>query len=137
MKDIQHAEPQLSFMKDIQRKELFRSLAFIKAIGCQYLVITPDGERFSVLNQELAHLLEAKPRVERRALKHPYGEVSSFYRQYINLDCEIGDVQEIPFGRFAPESIRSGVCSYLSKKWGTDTYSTNITPNRVEVLRIA
>lgn len=118
-------------MKDIQIKELQRAIKFIDALGCNYKIITPQGEEFGTL--------ETKPAKDRKRapLRYPYGEIAKFYRPQLNLQAEIGDVQEIALGKFTGEEIRRGVCSLLSKEWGVDTYTTNISDSAVEVLRIA
>ena len=118
-------------MKEIQVRELHRAIKFIEALGCEFKVITPEGEEFGVL--------EVKPvKDKKRApLRYAYGEIAKFYRPQINLQAEIGDVQEIVCGKFTVEDIRGGVCSILSKEWGKDTYTTSTTEHSVEVLRIA
>lgn len=119
-------------MKDIQTRELQRAIKFIEAIGCDYAVVTPDGETYS----SGLEVVEAKERT-RAPLRYAYGEIAKFYKPQINIAAEIGEVQEIVLGKFTAEDIRGGVCSFLSREWGKDTYTTNITEHCVEVLRIA
>jgi hypothetical protein len=118
-------------MKDIQLKELQRAIKFIDALGCSFKIITPDGEEFGVLE------VKATKDRKRAPLRYAYGEIAKFYKPQLNLAAEIGDVQEVAIGKFSCEDIRSGVCSVLSKEWGKDTYTTNMTGVSVEVLRIA
>ena len=94
-------------------------------------IITPEGEEFGTL--------ETKPPKDRKRapLRYPFGEIAKFYKPQLNLQAEIGDVQEIALGKFSAEDIRSGVCSVLSKEWGNDTYTPSITDTSVEVLRVA
>lgn len=116
-------------MKDIQIRELQRAIKFIDSLGCAYKIITPEGEEHGTL--------EVKAKPNRRALRYPYGELVKFYRPQLNLNAEIGEVQEVAVGRYSPDDIRRGVCSLLSKEWGNDTYTTSVTANTVEVLRTA
>jgi hypothetical protein len=118
-------------MKDIQLKEFQRAVKFIDALGCTYKIITPEGEEFGTL--------EVKPIKDRKRapLRYPYGEISKFYKPQLNLQAEIGEVQEIAIGKFTAEDIRSGVSSMLSREWGVDTYTTNINDSAVEILRTA
>ena len=118
-------------MKDIQVKELQRAVKFIDALGCTYKIITPEGEEFGTL--------EVKPTKDRKRapLRYPYGEISKFYKPQLNLQAEIGEVQEIAIGKFTAEDIRNGVSSMLSREWGVDTYTTNINNSAVEILRTA
>ena len=114
-------------MKDLQRKELNRVLMFIDSIGCKYKIITDDGEEFGTL--EVAPIKKKKP------LTYAYGEISNWYRPYVDLTAGVGIVQEIPLGKFEAETIRGGLCSWLSKQWGKDTYITSITDTHVELMR--
>ena len=114
-------------MKDIQRKEFTRVLKFIESIGCTYKIIADDGEEFGEL--------EVMSSRSRAPLKYAYGEISNWYKPYVNLKAGVGVVQEIPFGKFEPETIRGGLCSWLTKEWGKDTYLTAITDTHVELMR--
>lgn len=116
-------------MKEIQVRELQRAIKFIDALGCTYKIISPEGEEFGTL--------EVKPQSKKRPLRYPYGELVNFYRPQVRLDAAIGDVQEVAFGKYAPDDIRSGVCSLLSKEWGNGTYTTSITNTSIEVMRTA
>jgi len=118
-------------MKDIQMRELQRAVKFIEALGCEFKVITPEGEEFGTL--EVKNLKNKT----RAPLRYAYGEIAKFYKPQLNLQAEIGDVQEIAVGKFTSEDIRGGICSLLTKEWGKDSYTTSISEHSVEVLRIA
>ena len=118
-------------MKEIQMRELQRAVKFIEALGCDFKVITPEGDEFGTLEVKIAKNKTRAP------LRSAYGEIAKFYRPQVNLQAEIGDVQEIAAGKFTAEDIRSGVCSMLTKEWGKDSYTTIINEHSVEVLRIA
>ena len=116
-------------MKDIQLKELARCIKFIEATDCKYKIITPDGQEFGQL--------EVMVKMTRRPLKYPFGSVAKHYKQQLNLNLPVGDVQEIACGEYPPEMIRGGLASMLSVKWGKDTYATATKGNVVEILRTA
>ena len=116
-------------MKEIQLKELHKMVNYMTAIGCTFKVITPDGQEFGTL-EVVVH----KPRT-RGPLRHKFGAIAEWYKPQIDLDIEIGEVQTIKFGEFSPEEIRSGICSLLSKRWGKETYTTNVLADAIEVLR--
>lgn len=118
-------------MKEIQMRELQRAVKFIEALGCEFKVITPEGDEFGTLEVKVAKNKTRAP------LRYAYGEIARFYKPQLNLQSEIGDVQEIAVGKFTPEDIRSGVCSVLTKEWGKDSYTTSVNDHSVEVLRIA
>lgn len=114
-------------MKEIQLKELARCIKFIEAVGCQYKIVTDDGQEFGNL--------ETKPVRTRRPTKYPYGTLSNHIRQHLKLDVEVGNVQEVPVDEYDPAILRSGVCAILTKTWGLDTYITNKKETHIEILR--
>ena len=119
-------------MKDIQKRELTRAIDLIKALGCTYKVITPDGEAFGELE-----VVTKKPKAERAPRKDPYGAVVAYSREKLDMNAAVGVVQEVPCGAFDAESLRSSLCNVLTKAWGKDTYTTAAHHNKVEVMRIA
>ena len=114
-------------MKDLQRKELNRVLMFIDSIGCKYKIITDDSEEFGTL--ELAPIRKKKPSI------YVHGEISRWYRPHVDLDVGVGIVQEVPLGKYPAETIRGGMCSWLTKEWGKETYVTSLTDTHVELMR--
>jgi hypothetical protein len=114
-------------MKDIQRKEFSRVLKFVESLGCSYKIITDEGEEFGTL--------EVAPVKTRRPLVYKYGEIANWYRPFVDLNAGIGVVQEIPCGKFTSETVRSGLCSWLTREWGKETYVTSITDTHVELMR--
>ena len=120
-------------MKEIQLKELMRSIRFIEGVGCKFKIIAPDGLEYGDL--------EVKPIKggKRAAHKHPRGEVRGFYAPQINLGAPVGSVQVVQIGDYEAEDIRSGLCSYLSTTWGKKTYTTchGKDGKSIEVLRIS
>ena len=119
-------------MKEIQKRELARAIDLIKALGCTYKVITPDGEVFGDLQG-----VEARTRKVRSALKHPYGTITAHIKKFIDMNAPIGTVQEIPCAGFDPESVRATLCPTLTRVWGHKTYTTATHTDKVEVMRTA
>ena len=117
-------------MKDIQKRELIRSIKLIQSLGCSYRIITPDGDSFGELQ-----IVEPKVRKSRRTRKYPYGVLSEHVKKHVNLDIAIGEVQEIPCEDFDLEMLRASACAIFTWTWGTDTYTTAGRGDRIEVLR--
>lgn len=116
-------------MKEIQMKELQRAINYMTAIGCNFKVITPEGEEFGTLEVVVHKSRNRKP------LRYEFGAISRWYRPQIDLDAPVGSVQTLTCGEFSPEDIRSGACSLLTKQWGKDTYITSVNGDLIEVLR--
>jgi hypothetical protein len=119
-------------MKEIQARELQRVIKFIEGLGCLYAIVTPDEEVFT----NGLEVTEPKDRV-RQPAAFPRGEVRAFYVPQIQINAEVGSVQEIAFGKYGAERVRTGVCNYLTEQWGPDTYTTRVNEHCVEVLRTA
>jgi len=120
-------------MKEIQLKELTRSIKFIEGIGCKFKIIDPDGNEYGELE-----VVTPKQRKRRAPNRFPYGELREFYGSQIDLKAAVGSVQIVKIGDYEAEDIRSGVCSYLSTVWGRKTYTTchGKDGKTIEVLRI-
>jgi len=119
-------------MKDIQKRELIRAIDLIKALGCTYKIIAPDGQEYGDLKVLVPKTGKAGKRAPR---KHPYGAVIAHVRQHLDMDAEVGIVQEVACGSLDPETVRSSICAVLTAAWGKDTYTTATQPGTVEVMR--
>jgi hypothetical protein len=117
-------------MKDIQKRELIRSVKLIQSLGCSYRIISPDGESFGELQ-----IVEPKVRQKRGPSKYAYGALTEHIRKHANLESDVGTVQEIPCGDFDLEILRAAACNLLTKAWGKDSYVTVGRGNRFEVMR--
>jgi len=114
---------------EVVTKTIQKALALLKASGCQYKVITIDGEEHGDLE-----VIRKKSKCIRDGRK--YGELSAHITPFIRSSSKIGDVLEIPCGTYKAEHIRSALCAILTKRWGTGSYTTAIANNKVQVMRI-
>lgn len=112
-------------MKEIQMKELQRIIKFLDGAGCQYKIVTDDG-------QEFGDLQAAKQKTQRQ---FPYGAFRSYIDARIDLSAEVGSVHVVDCGEYPPDRIQSAICSRLSEKWGSGNYTTYRNGNTVEILR--
>lgn len=119
-------------MIELQKRELARAVKLIEMLGCKYKVISPDGEEFGGLT-----VVIPKPPRPKRNLRLPYGTVAEYYKPFIDVNLNVGEVIEIPKGNFKVELLRSGICSYLTRVWGNKTYVTMMTKDTVQVMRTA
>lgn len=120
-------------MKEIQFKEFVRSVKFIESLGCKFKIITPDGEEYGALE-----VVVKKP--QRKGSGLPHGEISNFVRANLDMNAEVGSVQEIFVPeKYVPLHIQASACHILSRAWGRDTYTTCLNKNNmsIEILRIA
>jgi hypothetical protein len=119
-------------MSDIQNIAINKAINLLTAAGCEYAIVTGDGERYT--NGLEIVLPEDR---KRGPLRHPYGAISSHYKPQINVNAEPGTVQTVQIGQFTSEEIRGGICAWLSREWGSESYITNITASgSIEVLRV-
>lgn len=114
---------------EVVTKTIQKAVALLKASGCQFKVITMDGEEFGDL--EVVHKKTKQLRDGRK-----YGELSKHIAPHLKLSARVGDVLEIPSGRYNAEHIRSALCAILTKRWGSGSYTTAIASDSVQVMRI-
>ena len=117
-------------MKDIQKRELMRSVKLIQSLGCSYRIISPDGDSFGDLQ-----VVEPKAKRTRGPRKYEYGALTKYVQDKLDLNAKIGDVQEVKCGDFEMERARSSACHLLTKAWGKDSYVTVGHGDRFEVMR--
>lgn len=118
----------VSKLSDLQKAQVTRIVTVLGNMGCKFKITTPDGEVF-------AHKVEDKTS-KRGPLKHPYGELRSYIRPYVeNLNA--GEVGYIPFDKYEALVVQSSAASFLTGLWGKGTYTTTIHRDKgyVEVLR--
>lgn len=120
-------------MKEIQLKEFLRSVKFIESLGCKFKIITPDNGEYGDLE-----VVVNKP--QRKGSRFPHGEITNFVRANLDMNAEVGSVQEIFVPeKYIPLHIQASACHILSRVWGRDTYTTCLNKNNmsIEILRIA
>jgi hypothetical protein len=113
----------------VKQQTLARALNMLNAIGATYAVIEEDGTKHGDLE-----VAEKK----KSGKKYPYGTLSTYAGGHMS-NMSVGDIEEIPFGEFAGEEVRSAAVSWACYHWGngTVTTATDREKNIVEVLRIA
>jgi hypothetical protein len=119
-------------MKDIQKRELIRSVKLIQSLGCSFRILSPDGDSFGDLQ-----IVEPKVKNTRGPSKYAYGALTEHVRKHINLDIPIGEVQELPCGDFELELLRASACVIFTRTWGKENYVTAGRGDHIEVLRKA
>jgi hypothetical protein len=99
-------------------------------MGCQWVIVTPDGEKYGNMREE--------DKNKRRPLKHPFGAKTAYVRPYMET-LEVGQVAEIPVGGsgFDATEVINACSSLACRLWGNGqaTSAYNSKTNMVEVLR--
>lgn len=104
----------------------------LKASGCQFKVVAPDGTEWGDLKVE-------QPKKKIQNPNRPHGALRNYYDQFVDYTAPVGTVIQIPkHPVYTTEEIRSGVCAKLSTHWGKGTYTTAVSKaGVVEILRTA
>ena len=115
-------------MHTTQKREMQKALDLIKALGCRFLVLDPEGNHHGELT--------VAPERKRAPRKYEYGSVKTFLEPILNLDLQMGEVQVIPKSEYDSESVRRSACSTLTQTWGPGTYTTHVSKTGdVEIMR--
>ena len=116
-------------MSGVKQQTLTRALNMLNAIGATYAVIEEDGTKHGTL--EVADK-------KKSGSKYPYGTLSKYAGQHM-ANMSVGGIEEIPFGNFEGEEVRSAAVSWACYHWGNGTVTTATVKDKqiVEVLRIA
>lgn len=114
-------------MSNIKQQTLKRALSMLDAIGAKYAIIDAQGKKYGSLDVN----------EKKRQTKYAHGELSSYCASHISK-MSVGDVVEIPVGKYDGNDVRASAVSWACYHWGngTVTTSTSKTKKIVEVLRI-
>jgi hypothetical protein len=113
---------------------LNKAIVILQAMpAVKFVIVLPDG---ATITQGDLQLQKTKQRT--RNFKYPVGSVCQYYKPYV-ADLQVGQMVEIPFDKFDPEPLRSGIASHCSKFWGNGSAMTAINRSKkcVELLRVA
>jgi len=111
-------------------KSIESAIRLLNAAGCQYKVISPNGDQYGALEVVVKKKKQMNP-------DRSYGELRKYYDMFMKYDAKVGDVVEIPAGKYPPEDIRGGICAKLTNIWGKGSYVSAIVENKVQILRTA
>jgi hypothetical protein len=116
-------------MSGVKQQTLARALNMLNAVGAKYAVIDDEGKKHGTLE-----VTEKK----KPGSKYPYGTLSTYAGKHM-ANMSVGDIEEIPFGQFVGEEVRSAAVSWACYHWGNGTVTTSTVKSTkvVEVLRIA
>jgi hypothetical protein len=118
-------------MKDVQKSALDKAIIWLKAAGCTFAIIDADGNKHGELDVK-----EKKTR--KRTSPYPYGELAAYVSTYLK-DLKVGEVGEVPLGKYDRQSIQSSCSSWMCRVFGNGSHTTALDPKRkvIEVLRIS
>lgn len=109
---------------------LKRAIALLEGMKCSYAIIDPLGNKHGLLAVK-------EPAIRSGGRKHPHGERSTYVRTFIS-SMKVGDVVNVPFGKFDALDVQSSSTSAAHKMWGKGSVTTTINRPKqlVELMRI-
>ena len=115
-------------LSNLQRDLLGRIQTTLDGLGCKYKITTPDGE--VIATQKAGRVLMRQRSV------FPLGEQRRYYRPLVENLAE-GEYAEIPFDKYTPVNLQSGITGFCSRLWGKGNFTTTVDRKRgvVGVLR--
>jgi len=118
-------------MHDLQKKDLQLMIGKLNVFGCQYLIVTPEGERFGGLEAvEKKHTLRA-PRKDYSAY-----DISARIEAMVPGET----IDFVPTGNgdgVSAENLRANVCSAACARFGRGNAQTTVVDNTVVLYRVA
>jgi len=117
-------------MSQIQEVALKRAIAMLEGMKCSYAIIDPLGNKHGLLAVK-------EPVTRSGSRKYPHGERSTYVRTYLN-PVMVGDVVDVPFGKYDALDVQASSTSAAHKMWGRGSVTTTInrTKQVVELMRI-
>jgi hypothetical protein len=114
-------------MENIQTVALKRAINTLVALKCQFLVITPEGEKFGELE------VEAK----KRKNAYAQGELMNYVDQFLS-SVEVGKDFTVPCGNYDMKTTVRSINNWFYKKYGAGSYryQSDKQANAVHGIRI-
>jgi hypothetical protein len=124
------SQPSILQMSNIQEVVLKRAIAMLEGLKCSYAIIDPLGNKHGLLAVK-------EPTVRSSVRKHPHGERANYIRAYTSA-MMVGNVVEVPFGKFDALDLQSSSSAAAHKMWGKGSITTTInrTNGVLEIMRI-
>lgn len=118
-------------MEQIKITTLRKAMTLLNACGFQYAILDSDGVLHGTLE-----VAATKPKRTRASLAFDYGEITTYVKAHLPAEIAVGDVIVVPVLGYGNERIRSGVLNVLSRKYGTNKFTSVIEGHNVQVMRV-
>ena len=119
-------------MKDIQKATLDKALSYLIAVGCQFAVIDPDGNKHGTLDV-IAPKIPGK-----RNLKYPYGSIAAHLKPFLSQLTELGKETCFPVLDFDPQYLKTNAIAWCEYRFGKNKVLFEITKDQksIEAIRV-
>ena len=139
-------------MSQLKILALQNAIRFLESASAQYRVIAENG----VVYTNIPEPVPAPPVRTRKALKYPRGTLTSYFKPHI-IHAGVGQIVFVPFkilsseefykypdaaimGNFSsPEDqkqLNGSITAWCSENWGNQSYTTERTPEGINILRL-
>lgn len=114
-------------MENVKKAALKKAMVLLNAIGVSYAIIDANGKKYGDL--EIAN---------KSNKKYIHGELTDHIRTNF-VELKIGEVGQMPLGKFEINEIQKCLSSYVCKVYGKGTHTTCMSKDRssIEILRVA
>ena len=108
----------------------------LRSTGVQYQIRYPDGKLHGNMQQMMLQFPEKESK-RRRKLKHAYGTLTQYIKEYLKEDVPVGTVISIPISHFGFGAIQSTASARAGQLWGNGNYTScrNRITNSIELMR--
>ena len=113
-------------MSELEAKAIEKALKVLENLGCQYFVVSKNGETFGEIPQK---------RKKRKANSFPLGTFTNYFKPILK-DLQPGQMAIIPILDFPKESLASSLAAHMSVNWGSGSYTYETVGNEIHVLRL-
>lgn len=125
----------------LKDRALQNALAVLSGVGASYRVIDHKGGEHlhdpeGVITKKLNANKQGLPKRKLLNPDKPFGAACHFIREQVK-DMKVGEMREVTFGDFNPETIRTSTSSVLSRMYGKGTYGIDnkVSLDHVDVMR--
>ena len=115
-------------MTEMEKHAFTRAINTLKALKCEFAIITPTGEKHGDLNVAQ----------QNKKFVRKYKGIYKHIDQYVNT-LDVGQETEVPCADFPPSIVQSRTCNWFAKRYGNGSVLTHQKSdnNTISVMRVA
>lgn len=121
---------EVSIRTNLKKIGFENTLQFLKSMNCCYKIIDADNNLYTNIPDA-----EVFPESRRSKRKYPHGTFANYFRKHLG-SVKPGEITVLLPGDFEPKHVYKVSTAYMNAHWGAGSYTTHITPEGLEILRI-
>lgn len=115
-------------MKEVQKKAVDNAIRALRAVGCQFAVVTPDGEK-------LGELQLALPKLSKRRRVHNFRQLGYIPKIKNMAPGDVAEFDVSGMEKKVRDSFRASIAACARQHFGAASHTSTIVGNTIQLIR--